>query len=216
MKNFPLLLSLFAVLSLGLPLRAQEGFEFGGFAAGSIYKGTDVQSGSNSGDISYKPGPGGGIFFGQTMNGHFGGELRYLYARNSLKLTSGGAEATFAGQSHSVGYDLLFYVTDRDVKIRPYVAAGIGVKIYQGTGAERAVQPLSNLAILTNTNQTTVAGDFGAGVKVSLGGRLALRLEVRDYVSPVPDKVFAASPGAHINGTIFHQFVPAVGIGYTW
>jgi Outer membrane protein beta-barrel domain len=209
-------LCLLPILGLSLCLQAQETYEFGGEVAGSFYKGTSVDSGPISGTIGYKPGPGGGFYFGQNMSGHWGGELRYLYARNDLKVTSGGAEATFSGQTHNIGYDVLLHLTHPDARIRPFVAAGIGLKIYQGTGAETTVQPLSNLVILTNTNQTVFAGDFGGGIKIRVGGRLTVRLEVHDYVTEVPDKVFARVPGSHISGNIFHQIVPAIGIGYTF
>lgn len=204
------------MLGLSLCLQAQENYEFGGLAAGSFYKGTSVGAGSTSGTIGYQPGGGGGVYFDQNMSGHWGGELRYLYARNNLKLTSGGAEATFAGQTHNIGYDLLVHVQHPDAKIRLFAAVGAGMKIYQGTGAERAIQPLSNLVILTNTNQTVFAGDFGGGVKIRLGGRLTVRIEVRDYITEVPDKLFAPVPGAHISGNAMHQIVPAFGIGYTF
>ena len=215
-KYFPRFLCLLPILGLSLCLQAQENYEFGGLVAGSIYKGTSVDSGSTSGTLGYKPGPGGGFYFDQNMSGHWGGELRYLYARNELKVSSGGAEATFSGQTHNVGYDVLLHLTHPDARIRPFAAVGIGLKIYQGTGEERTVQPLSNLAVLTNTNQTEFAGDFGGGIKIRLGGRLTVRLEVRDYVTQVPDKVFARVPGSHISGNAFHQIVPAFGIGYTF
>lgn len=215
-KYFPRFLCLLPILGLSLCLQAQENYEFGGLAAGSIYKGTSVASGPNTGTIGYQVGGGGGVYFGQNMTGHWGGELRYLYARQDLKVTSGGAEATFAGQTHNIGYDVLLHLTHPDARIRPFAAVGIGLKIYQGTGASQTVQALNNLIILTNTNQTVFAGDFGGGVKIRLGGRLTLRLEVRDYITEVPDKLFAPPPGAHISGNVFHQIVPAFGIGYTF
>ena len=41
-----------------------------------------------------------------------------------------------------------------------------------------------------------------------------LRIEFRDYLTKVP-KVFAASPGARISG-LLHQWVPAIGISWTF
>ena len=55
-----------------------------------------------------------------------------------------------------------------DSGIRPYVAIGGGMKHYRGTGEEQPFQPLSNIAILTKTNDTKGMVSVGGGVKVQL------------------------------------------------
>ena len=94
------------------------------------------------------------------------------------------------------------------------MAGGGGLKFYQGTGAEQAFQPLSNLALLTKTNETLPTVDFGGGVKFHVSRRTAISVEFRDYITKVP-KVFAAAPGASISG-VLHQWVPAFGISWTF
>ncbi len=207
-KLFPLLL----LACLGLA--PAQNFELGGLALATAYRSASVRSGPSAGSVGFSPGPSFGGLFGQSMGEHFGGEIRYLYAQNDLKLSSGGAETKFAGRSHIVNYDMLVYLSGRRARIRPYAAFGGGLKRYQGTGTEQAFQPLSNLALLTKTGETLPSADFGGGVKVHLRRNAILRIEFRDYLTRAP-KVFEASPGAKISG-LLHQWVPAVGISWTF
>ena len=207
-------LSFFLIFGLAVTAQAQQSVEFGGLVLGTVYRSTGVKSGPTIGSIGFQPGPSVGAFVGQTMSNHFGGELRYLYAQNDLKLSSGGAQTTFAGRSHVVNYDLLVYAAPRRARVRPYAAFGGGVKYYQGTGTEQAFQPLSNLALLTKTSEALPTADFGGGIKIHTSRHTTFRVEFRDYITKVP-KVFTASPGASISG-IFHQWVPAFGISWTF
>ncbi|MGH7752070.1 MAG: hypothetical protein ACREN5_04575, partial [Gemmatimonadales bacterium] len=149
MKRIASLLLLAPLSGLLFPARGETRIEVGGLALLTAYRSTGVSSGPTVGSIGFQPGPSFGAFIGQTGSGRFGGEIRYLYAMNDLKLSSGGTETEFSGRSHIVNYDLLIYATKRDSRIRPYLAGGGGVKVYQGTGTEQPFQPLSNLALLT-------------------------------------------------------------------
>jgi len=203
-----------AALSLSLPASAQEKFEGGALALLTFYKSTGVQAGSTAGSVGFRPGPAGGAFLGQNLNERLGGELRYLLSYNTLKVNSGGATARFGGLSHAVTYDLLVHFPRPDRRLRPYLAFGGGLKVYQGTGTETPFQPLSNLALLTGISHTVPTVDFGGGVKFQGPGRMMYRVEFRDYITGVP-KVFEASPGARLSG-VFHQWVPAFGISWTF
>jgi hypothetical protein len=195
-------------------LLAQNRFELGGLALVTAYRSADVQNGPAVGSVGFQPGPSAGGFLGQNLGEHFGGEIRYVFAQNDLKLSAGGAQTTFAGRSHIVNYDLLVYTAGRQARIRPYAAFGGGLKRYQGTGTEQPFQPLSNLALLTKTSETLPTADFGGGVKVRLGESASLRFEFRDYITEVP-RIFTPSPGAKISG-LLHQWLPAVGISWTF
>ena len=205
---------MFVVLLSPLAVEAQNNVEIGGLALVTGYRSTGVRSGPSIGSVGFVPGPSVGGLLGQTMGERFGGEIRYLYAQNDLKLISGGTEAKFAGRSHIVNYDLLVYLAPQRAHIRPFAAAGGGLKRYQGTGTEQAFQPLSNLALLTKTSETLPTVDFGGGVKVHLSRNAALRFEFRDYITKVP-RIFEPSPGAKISG-LLHHWVPVIGISWTF
>ena len=210
-NTFPLLL--LAPLGLLGPAAAQN-FEVGGLALVTSYRDAGVKSGPSVGAVGFQPGPSAGGLLGQNMGEHFGGEIRYLFAQNDLKLSSGSAETKFGGRAHIMNYDVLVYATGRRARVRPYAAFGGGLKRYEGTGVEQAFQPLSNLALLTKTKQTLPTADFGGGVKFHLSRNTALRVEFRDYLTEVP-RVFEASPGAKISG-LLHHWVPAIGFSWTF
>ncbi len=152
-----------------------------------------------------------GVFSARTGN-RLGGELRYDYMPGDLKVSSGGNEATFAGRSHAIHYDAMFNFTSSEAAVRPFVEGGAGVRIFEGTGNPTVTQPLSNLALLTNTYETKALFTVGGGVKARIGSRIVFRLEVQDFISPFPRQVIAPAPGAKIDG-ILHDLVFSAGIG---
>jgi hypothetical protein len=208
------------MLLLGVCLGAAPGFaqqyEVGALGLISDYTSLNVANSSTSGTVGPGFGFSGGFLLGQTINDHWGGEFRYVYFRNDLELHSGAGDAELGGQSHAIHYDVLYYFSDPDSGVRPYVAAGFGMKYFQGTGSEDPFQPGSNLALLTKTGEALPAGDFGVGVKWRIGSRTTFRLEFRDYITGVPGKVLAAAPGAEIDGSILHHWAPFFGITWTF
>jgi hypothetical protein len=208
-----------AALAAVLPPSAlAEGeLELGALGLISDYRSLTVSGPSGaSGEVGPGFGFSGGFVLGQNMSNRWGGEFRYLYFRNDLELSSGSQNASLGAQSHAVHYDVLYYLADPDARVRPYVAGGGGVKYYQGTGTEDPFQPLSSLALLTRTSEAKPMGDFGVGVKFRIGRRTVFRVEFRDYMTGVPEKVIAAAPGAKIGGGILHQWAPLFGVTWTW
>ena len=150
----------------------------------------------------------------QTMGkGRWGGDLRYFYSKNDLELDAGANSHSLGGQSHTVHYDVLYYLTDSNANVRPFVAFGGGFRVYQGTGSEQPDAPGSGLALLTKSNQTVPTGDVGIGVRFKIGDNVSFRVEFRDFVTETPDKVIAPGLGADI-GSILHNWTPMFGI--TW
>ena len=80
---------------------------------------------------------------------------------------------------------------------------------------ERAFQPLSQFVLLTKKTEILPLFAVGGGVKVALRDHLNIRFEVRDYLTPSPEKVLVPAPGASIKG-LLHDIVPLVGISYTF
>lgn len=204
--------ALFAVLAT--PASAQSNLEIGVLGLISDYNSLTASNPTRSGDVGPTLGYGGGVLIGQTINERWGGEFRYIYSRNDLELNAGADSADLGHQSHAVHYDLLYYFADSDARVRPYLAGGIGVKYFQGVGAEDPFQPGMDLALLTKSTQAMFVGDVGVGVKFRVGSNGVFRIEFRDYITGVPENVITASPGASIDGDLLHQLTPMV--GYSW
>lgn len=201
-------------VALATPASAQSQVEIGVLGLISDYKSLTASNPTNSGKVRPGLGYGGGFVIGQTINERWGGELRYIYSRNDLELEANSVKAELNHQSHAVHYDLLYYFSDSEARVRPYLAGGIGVKYYQGIGTEDPFQPGMDLALLTKSTQTMLMGDVGLGVKFRIGSNGVLRIEIRDYITGVPENVITASPGASIEGDLLHQFAPM--LGYSW
>jgi hypothetical protein len=53
----------------------------------------------------------------------------------------------------------------------------------------------------------------GAGVKIALTRKMFLRTEFRDYITAFPKEIITPAPGTKY-GTLLHDFVPMVGLGF--
>lgn len=204
-----------AILTLLLPLPglvlAQQQWEVGGSAGYGIYRDVNVTGPAASGTAGFTSGVAFGAVLGNEISHRIAGEIRYTYRADDLKVSSGSAEAKASAQSHAIHYDFLIHATSRESVVRPFLAAGAGVKIFRGTGAEPSYQPLSNLLVLTHTTQPEPLISAGGGVKVSVSRHALVRFEFRDYATPLPDKLLAAPPGAKIRGWM-HDFVFLAGV----
>ena len=144
---------------------------------------------------------------------HVSGEVRYTYHDGDPFIRLAGREANVQGQSHSFTYETLIHVRDRDRRLRPYFAGGVGAKYFRITGPAPSQQPAPNVASLVETNQWRLLVSVGVGVSYRLPNHLILRADFRDYISPMPRKLFAPAAGATGRG-LMHQFTPMLGIGF--
>jgi hypothetical protein len=199
-------------LTLGGTCLAQQ-WEIGGAAGFAFYKNMTVTRASGTASAGFKDGAAFSAFGTQNLYNRLGGQFRYTYQMSDLMVSSGGTEATFGGRSQAFHYDLLFYATDKESKVRPFAAAGGGVKLYQGTGKETVTQPHAQFAILTKTSQLEGLISVGGGVKYKLGDRTFLNLEIRDYITPAPKNVIAPYTGSKMTGWV-HSFLPMVGLSF--
>jgi hypothetical protein len=175
---------------------------------------TTASNGTDSASTGFKPGAAVGGMYSEYFNEHLAGEVRYVLRFDDLLVSQGGTEVTFGARSHLIHYDFLWHTSPRQAPVRPFVAAGGGIRWVEGTGAQHPFQALSDFALLTRTREILALASVGAGVKVTLSPRMILRVEFRDYISPHMTKVIAAPPGAKFSGWI-HDFVPLVGIAFT-
>jgi hypothetical protein len=206
---------IFAFLAMAaFPALAQD-WEVGGVAGGSFLPGVSVSSPLGSATTGFKTGFTVGAFVSQSVSKHFSGEIRYSYMQSDLKLSSGGSTADFSGNAHLVHYDILYHPAKSLAKAQPFIAFGGGMKIFQGTGTEAAVQPLSQFGYFTKTHEVKPMASVGVGVRMQISKRAYLRAEVRDFITPFPKEVIAPAPGASF-GSILHDIVPMVGISYAY
>ena len=202
------------VFTLGLAATAYaQEWEIGGVGGAGFMNGLNVASDSASATTGFKSGAAFGAFAGSNLYPHLSGEIRYTYQMSDLKLSSGATEVGFTGVSHAVHYDLLYHPANRHAKVQPFVAVGAGIKLYRGTGKEQAYQPLSNFAFLTKTQDLRPLLTAGGGLKYRLTEHVIFRAEVRDYITPFPNKVITPAPGAKVSGWL-QDFVPMVGLSF--
>jgi hypothetical protein len=205
---------LLTAILIALPAFAQK-YEFGVQGGVSFYDNKTVTNPRGSADAGFKLGYAAGFTIGHNMYQHIGGEIRYTFLQNEMKLNSGSTEATFGSQAHAIHYDFLIHAKGLNSPVRPYVAFGGGIKYYRGTGAEQAFQPLSNIAILTKTSDTKGLASVGGGVKLKMTDKIWLRLDVHDYLTPFPKNIIAPNSGSSVGGWM-NNIVGTGGITFTF
>ena len=195
-------------------LQAQD-WEIGGFGGyGYSFKRT-VNAPGGDADVRTKPGLTLGVVGGGDTHKYWSGEVRYLYRYSDLEVSGNGQKASLGAYTHIVHADFLGHFTPKGSKTRPFIAVGAGVKILQGTGIESSGQALGDKVALTATKQVLGVLDVGAGIKYDVKEHFRLRVEVRDYISGAPNKVFAPAPGASLGG-VWNDVIGTVGLSYIW
>jgi len=191
-----------------------QNWEAGFGGGGSLYLDRTLTAGNRTGQVGFDPGFYGSGWLGQDLFRYIGGEIRYSFLWNKMKVEASGSKITAGAQAHSFHYDVHFHLAPKSARTRPYLLAGGGGKLFRGTGQENAFQPLSNIAILTMTNQWQWMANFGAGVKWRAGRRTILRVEVRDQFSGFPADLLFPAPGLKRPKGGIHNFLFGAGIGY--
>ncbi len=196
------------------PAAFGQRWEVGGGAGGGFYTSQTITNATaGNADAKIAAGPAASAWLGYNAGSRWGGEVRYGFQNGDFQLNSGSAQASFGSSTHTMTYDFHYHLRSSEDSVRPYVAFGAGIKMYQGTGTEVAAQPLSKIALLTKTTDMRAVASFGFGVKAKLGPNWLLRAEVHDYLSPFPTKVFTPNTGSKVGGW-FNDIVPMVGLSY--
>jgi hypothetical protein len=211
MKTARLLVVCAAALA---PVAMAQRWEVGGGAGGGFYTSNDVSLPGSSVSAKIATNVEGSGWVDNDGPNHWGGEVRFDYQMGDFGLNGGGQSASFGGRSSALHYDVMWHFTPNGSKIRPYVALGAGIKVYQGTGSPTAYQPLYQYALLSPTQDLLPLISGGAGVKMQLSQHVQLRFEIHDYATPFPKQVVAPNQGAKVGGWLM-DFVPSVGISYT-
>jgi len=201
------------ILAAAATAASAQQWEVGGGAGVSFLPGVSASNPTGNATTGFKTGLTAGAYLGQNLYPHISGEIRYDFAMSDLRLSSGGTEATFSGMSHMVQYDVILHTNRPGTHRQYYVLVGGGMRIFQGTGAEQAYQPLSQFAYFTRTHSVKPMAAVGAGIRFRIAPRLFLRTEIRDYITPFPEDVITPAPGTKI-GSILQNFVPMVEVSY--
>jgi outer membrane protein with beta-barrel domain len=204
---------MFVVFAAATPLAFAQKWEVGVAGGGTFSTSQSVKNAIGNADAGFANGYVVSAWLGNNTGNVVGGELRYDYEHSDLKLSSGGTQVNFGAQAHAIHYDVLLHFAPSESPMRPFIAAGAGVKYFTGTGTEQAFQPLSNIALLTKTNQIEPMVSVGGGVKFNLGRSAHLRLEAHDYLTPFPKNVIAPAQGSQIGGWL-QDFVISAGISF--
>jgi opacity protein-like surface antigen len=213
MKHF--LSAMFLAALAAAPLAFAQKWEVGAGVGGAFYTSQTIQNAIGNADASRATGLAFSAWLGNNSGNVLGGELRYDYENGDLNLKSGGTKVSFASQSNAVHYDFLLHLGAREASIRPFLAAGAGVKVYSGTGKEVAFQPLSNIGLLTKTSQLEPLVSVGGGVKFHVADNVQFRVEIHDYLTPFPKNVIAPSSGSKLGGWL-SDFVVMAGLSFTF
>jgi hypothetical protein len=197
-----------------MPAAFGQKWEVGGGVGGGFYTSQTITN-SVAGDAAAKIAGGlaASAWLSSAGGRHWGGELRYDFQTGNLQLSSGGSQASFGSSTHTVQYQAQYHFLTQEDKIRPFVAFGGGMKLFQGTGTEVAAQPLSQIALLTKANDIRPVISAGFGVKARISNRLSFRAGVYDNITPFPSKVFTPNLGSKASGWM-QDFVPMAGISY--
>jgi hypothetical protein len=188
-------------------------WEIGVLGGFTLTTGMRAQRGALEATPSMKPGIIFGVTAGHNSYRRLGGEINYLFRMTDARLTSGATRAIFDVNVHLLTFDMPYHFADRDAKVRPYIIFGGGVKVLDGTGLERAVQPLGNIAVFAAARELLPVASVGFGVKVRTGRFGQLRFEARNFMSPSPGEVIAPMPGGKITG-VWHDFTMLGGYSF--
>jgi len=188
-------------------------WEFGAVGGGSLLSDVSVSGPAGKATAGFAPGAAFGAFFGENLYPHLTGELRYEYLQSDLRLSSNGQSAQFTGAAHAVHFDLLYHTNKKESRTQFFAALGGGMKLFRGTGAPEAYQPLSQFGYFTRTQAIKPMVSMGGGLTFQLAPTIFLRAEVRDFITAFPTQLITPAPGMKF-GSLLNDIVPLVGITY--
>ncbi len=210
LKIIPIVL----LLALVRPASLAQNWEVGAAAGYSLFRNVTATSPAGTASAGFANGPLFSLVAGQYMREHLGGEFRYTYTYDDLKVSGSGQTARLNGESHSFEYDLTVYAQPRESTVRLFAEVGGGARLFRGTGRELPYQPLANVAVPTQTKEMTPVVSFGGGVKIRAGHHALFRIDLRDVASAFPKNVIApAPPGGKITGWL-HDAAGMFGISF--
>ncbi len=190
-------------------------WELGALGGFGFHNNRTVAGRAGTAAATFRSGPAWGFLGAHDTYRFVSGEMRYVFRATDPKLSQGQTTAAFNGHAHLVHADFLVHARKTGSRIRPFLSAGGGIKVFRGTGTETAAQPLNRFALLTKTREVKPLLSAGGGVKFALSPHFSVRAEFRDYITPFPERVIAPAPGASIGG-LLHDLAPLIGLSVTF
>jgi opacity protein-like surface antigen len=133
-------------------------------------------------------------------------EASYSYSPNHFTLQPAGQSALSAyNRVDLISFNYVRYLWAK-TRVQPFVTAGLGVNRFSGPSDASAV--LDGYVIADNGWQ--FAWNYGGGADLVLQRHLALRMELRDYVTGQPKP--GSTSGITGMGGTSHNIVPSAGI----
>lgn len=200
------------ILTAGFVYGQQE-WELGANIGYGIYRNGTIYSGAGTINAGIRNRFAAGATFCDNLYEHLSGEFRYEYHDGHPFLSGAGVSKDIQGQSHTLTYELLFHFKPRDSKLRPFIAAGGGVKDYAIVGPAPNPQPVPAIATLNSVDEWKFVVSLGAGVKYRLGPHVLVRADFRDFMTQFPKRQLAPAASGTARG-IFQQFTPMFGVSY--
>jgi len=175
--------------------------------------------------VDYKSGYLLGARNTQNLKDHFGAELEYSYANQPMSfinLRPSLPQLDADHSIHSITYSILVYPFDRLKRLRPYGTVGGGTSFFY-IGKRSKDRAAAEGIVLKD--RWKFAFSFGGGVKYLLTNRIAVRFDVRDQITGVPDyglpDTSPVLPGGEIGAGFradgrIHNWLFNVGLNYYW
>lgn len=204
-----------ALLGAAAACAAQQHWELGGALGYGVYRNGSINAPAGTATAGYRNRFVASAVIGEDLYEHLAGEFRYVYHDGDPFLSAGGVKENLQGQSHTFVYDVLFHFLPRDASLRPYLATGVGAKLFVVSGPPNPSQPLSGIGGLTTNDQIRLAVSLGGGVKWRLCRHVLARLDFRDYVSPFPKRQLVPAAFGTGHG-ILHQYTPMAALSYSF
>lgn len=188
-------------------------WQLGGTLGYGLYHGGAVIAPAGKAEAGVRNRFAAGFLASEDVHPYISGEIRYLYQDGDPFLEFGGKKSNIQGQSHAFHYDVVVHSRPSGARLRPYVSIGGGAKLYVVSGPAPRPQPFAAIATLTTNDQAKVLVTAGLGLKYAWRDHVALRVELRDYITTFPRRLIAPAESATARG-IFHQFTPMLGVAW--
>jgi hypothetical protein len=203
------------VFAITVPLACQaQRWELGAIGGYGWNVNPSITSPLGSVEAGFPPRGTIGAVFGENEHRFVGGEIRYLFLFGGPELRSDGVRDGTSGHTNLITYDLLIHIRPGEHRLRPFLAAGAGIKVFSGQNF--VAGPAPGVAHLADDTQVEPVISGGGGLKYRITRHFQARVDFRAYFSPLPHDVFRAPEmTSRFHGWLY-GLVPTAGLSYVF